>query len=64
MRVIEQVLHAWVMPPSVREVANREAPARVPQRPQGDIPVIVHVVWVMVLMSGVQRELCDGRRRM
>jgi len=29
-----------------REVANREAPARIPVRPQGDIPVIVRVVWL------------------
>lgn len=29
-----------------REVANREAPERIPVRPQGDIPVIVRVVWM------------------
>jgi len=29
-----------------REVANREAPERIPVRPQGDIPVIVRVVWL------------------
>jgi len=28
-----------------REVANREAPAQIPVRPQGDFPVIVRVVW-------------------
>jgi hypothetical protein len=29
-----------------REVANREAPEHIPVRPQGDIPVIVRVVWL------------------
>ncbi|MFS0705887.1 hypothetical protein AB6N23_15355 [Cellulomonas sp. 179-A 9B4 NHS] len=32
-------------PPGRREVANSEVPEGIPTRPQGDVPVIVRVVW-------------------
>lgn len=32
-------------PPGHREVANSEVPEGIPTRPQGDVPVIVRVVW-------------------